>query len=87
MNKVILVFVCMLLGGCASMSGVTQVKVAIPVKCKAEVPTKPAWPLDAVDPALPDDQFAFAFMRGAAAEIELREGYEGRLLAALQSCL
>jgi hypothetical protein len=77
---------CLLLAGCASAPQViekpVEVKVPIPVPCKApEIPV-PAWPLPAVPPSASD----FDFYKAALAEIRLREGYEARLLAALGAC-
>lgn len=73
------------LAGCAAPPSVQNVKVAVPVACKAEMPTRPAMPTDSVT-IEPPKTFLFRFTRAAAAEIELREAYEQRLAAALKSC-
>ncbi|MFX3545010.1 hypothetical protein [Ralstonia mannitolilytica] len=77
---------CMVLAGCASAPQViekpVEVKVPVPVACKAHDVPVPAWPLEAV-PASASD---FDFFKAALAEIELRKGYEARLLAALGAC-
>jgi hypothetical protein len=77
---------CLLLAGCASAPQIiekpVEVKVPVPVPCKAPDVPVPAWPLAAVTPSASD----FDFYKAALAEIELRKGYEARLLAALSGC-
>ena len=77
---------CLLLSGCASAPQViekpVEVKVPVPVPCNAPEIAVPAWPLASV-PASASD---FDFFKAALAEIELRTGYEARLLAALGAC-
>lgn len=76
----------MALTACATAPpSIQTVKVMVPVRCKAETPTKPAWPTDAVA-VEPRKTFGFRFSRAAMAEIELRDGYERRLEDALKSC-
>lgn len=58
------------------------VKVPVPVECRVEVPARPAMPTEALSPGLDLDRFTVS----ALAEIELREGYEGELRAALTGC-
>lgn len=85
MKAFLLVLAC-LLTGCATTRTVTvPVNVPVSVPCKATVPDKPVMPTEALDPK--DPQFLFKFVRAATAEIELRIGYEARLLAELKSCL
>lgn len=79
-------FLCLLLAGCASAPQViersVEVKVPVPVPCKAPVVPEPAWPLAAMSVSASD----FDFFKAALAEIELRKGYEARLHAALAAC-
>jgi hypothetical protein len=71
------------LAGCAGAPQIVETKVAIPVECRAAVPARPAMPTEALAAATTTlDQFVAA----SQAEIELREGYEIELLAALQQC-
>ncbi|MFL9670407.1 hypothetical protein WIX39_025975 [Variovorax sp. AB1(2024)] len=56
-----------------------SVKVPIPVECRVMRPGRPAMPTAALAPGVDLDRFAAAAM----AEIELREGYELELNAAL----
>nr|WP_093123221.1 hypothetical protein [Variovorax sp. OK605] len=59
------------------------VKVPLPVECGAEMPARPAMPTEALAPGVDLDSFSAS----ALAEIELREGYEGELRAALAECI
>ena len=62
---------------------IQTVKVPVPVECSVEVPARPAMPTEALSPGVDLDRFSAS----ALAEIELREGYEGELRAALQACV
>lgn len=77
------VVLALLLGGCGATMPPQVVKVAVPVPCQAEVPDRPVMPTEALKPEAKLD----AFVQSAAAEIERREGYEGRLRAALEGCI
>ena len=83
---IVLGMACFVLSSCASAPQViekpVEVKVPVPVECKAPDVPVPAWPLAAV----PDSATDFNFYKAALAEIKLREGYEARLLAALAAC-
>lgn len=71
--------------GCASRVRLEAVKTAVPVPCNVAMPVRPTMPteqLEVVDPKMWLDTFVAA----ATAEIELREGYEGKLAAALAKC-
>lgn len=61
---------------------VQTVKVPVPVACDAAEPVRPAMPTEVLSPGVDLDRFAAA----ALAEIELREGYEGELRAAVRAC-
>jgi hypothetical protein len=79
-------FLCLLLAGCASAPQViekpVEVQIPVPVPCKVPDTPAPAWPLASVPVSASD----FDFFKAALAEIELRKGYEARLLAALGAC-
>lgn len=73
------------LGGPLAACGVTpmrSVRVPVPVECRAEVPLRPAMPTEGLSQGVDLDRFVAASL----AEIELREGYEGELRTALESC-
>ena len=79
---------CALLGLAASVAacGVTPmqtVKVPIPIECDVKVPARPAMPTEALSPGVDLDRFSASVL----AEIEVREGYEGELRAALTECV
>lgn len=63
-------------------AGVTKIKVPIPVECRVQTPARPAMPTEALAPGVELDRFAASAM----AEIEIREGYELELRAAVDSC-
>lgn len=69
------------LASCGTTS-MQVVKVPAPVECRVQMPARPAMPTDALAPDVDLDRFVAA----AVAEIELREGYEGELRAALDQC-
>jgi hypothetical protein len=69
------------LAGCG-VAPLQQVKTPIPVECRVQRPARPAMPTEALAPSVDLDRFAAAAM----AEIELREGYELELNAALDVC-
>ncbi len=70
----------MLMGCRATMQ---TVKVPVPVACQETEPTRPIMPTDRLLPGATND----AFVQAATAEIERREGYEGRLVTALRACI
>lgn len=71
-----------LLAGCSTQPQIQTVKVAIPVECREATPARPAMPTQALPPEADLDAKVAALL----AEIELLEGYEGLLLAALAAC-
>ena len=71
-----------LLSACG-VAPIKTVKVPIPVECRADMPARPAMPTEALAPGVDLDRFSAS----ALAEIELREGYEGQLRAALAACV
>ncbi|MNY11864.1 hypothetical protein D3C86_1449140 [compost metagenome] len=72
---------CGALAACGA-APVRTVKVPVPVECRVDVPARPAMPTEALSPSVDLDRFSASAM----AEIELREGYEGELRAALGAC-
>lgn len=73
------------LAGCATAPAhveLQQVKVAVPVACREQVPDRPAMPTEALSPGV----HPFDLLRAALAEIDGREGYEVRLRTALEIC-
>lgn len=81
--KFVLLVLSLITSACTTAPRVTPVSVAVPVKCKAQVPQRPSMPTESLKP----NADAFAIARAAIAEISFREGYEGQLVAALKSCL
>lgn len=69
------------LAGCG-VSPLQTVKVPVPVECRVQTPARPAMPTEALTPGVDLDRYVAA----SQAEIELREGYEGELRAALAQC-
>lgn len=82
MKTILLLAAVLALTGCGTVERVVEVPVAVPVACKAEMPERPTMPTDTLELDAPVDRQA-RFMR---AEIEMRDGYEGKLVAALESC-
>lgn len=66
----------LLLAGCATTRPVLR------TRCETPIPARPSMPTDSVALTAPLD----TKVRAATAEIVLREGYEGELVAALESC-
>ena len=84
MMRAILLLGALVLAGCGSVPRVEvqKVKVPVPVECREPIPDRPSMPTE----ALADDADPFELLRAALAEIDRREGYEVRLLAALMAC-
>lgn len=84
MMRAILLLGALVLAGCSSAPRVEvqTVKVPVPVECREPIPDRPSMPTE----ALADDADPFELLRAALAEIDRREGYEVRLLAALMVC-
>ncbi|WP_374005503.1 hypothetical protein [Delftia lacustris] len=84
MMRAILLLGALALAGCGTTPRVEiqEVKVPVPVECREPVPDRPAMPTE----TLADDADPFELLRAALAEIDRREGYEVRLLAALMAC-
>lgn len=84
MMRAILLLAALALAGCGAVPRVEvqEVKVPVPVECREPIPDRPSMPTE----ALADDADPFELLRAALAEIDRREGYEVRLLAALMAC-
>lgn len=84
MMRAILLLGALLLVGCGAVPRVEvqEVKVPVPVECRETIPDRPSMPTE----ALADDADPFELLRAALAEIDRREGYEVRMLAALVAC-
>ena len=80
--RVLLLLPALLLTGCATTTSNTITKVPVPVECREPIPPRPAMDTETLDPAAPVDVQA----RAMRAEIEEREGYEVKLVAALKVC-
>jgi hypothetical protein len=61
------------------------VRVPLPIECREPVPARPAMPVEALR-ARPGPVDVDQFVQAALAELARREGYEVRLLAALNNC-
>jgi len=84
MTRASLLLCTLALGGCAAAPRVEvqTVKVPMPVECREPIPERPSMPTE----ALAEDADPFELLRAALGEIDRREGYEVRLLAALKNC-
>lgn len=86
MKRCVLLAGVVALGGLLAACGVSpirEIKVPVPVQCRVETPARPAMPTEALAPGIDLDRFSASVL----AEIELREGYEGQLRAALYQCV
>lgn len=72
------------LAGCSAVPRVEiqTVKVPVPVACREATPDRPSMPTE----AMADDADPFDLLRASLAEIDRREGYEVKLVAALENC-
>jgi hypothetical protein len=77
----VLLVVAAALAGCG-VAPLQTVSVPLPVECRVRMPVRPSMPTEALAPGVALDRYVAA----SQAEIELREGYEGELRAALEQC-
>lgn len=70
------------LAGCAADPVVREVKVAVPVPCRVELPSAPAWATQ----ALSADAGIWDQVKALLAERSQRIAYSDKLLAAAQAC-
>jgi hypothetical protein len=82
MKVLCVVLACLWLSGCDTLRNTVQIRVPVPVACQEPEPERPVMPTEALRPGV--DEFTFTI--SAQAEIEVREGFEGRLLTALRAC-
>lgn len=84
MMRAVMLLGALALAGCGAVPRieVQEVRVPVPVECREPVPDRPAMPTE----ALADDVDPFTLLRAALGEIDRREGYEVRLVAALMVC-
>jgi len=84
MRSAILIAAVLVLSGCATAPRVEiqTVKVPVPVACREATPDRPSMPTE----ALAEDADPFDLLRASLAEIDRREGYEVKLVAALENC-
>ena len=79
----VLVALVVAMSGCGAMAPqLVEIRVPLPVGCPVDTPARPAMPTEALQRSAPLD----AKVKAALAEIELREGYEIELVAALDAC-
>lgn len=71
---------CAMLAGCGTQ--IQRVNVPVPVECRETVPERPVMPTEGLAPGVEP----FVLTRAALAEIDRREGYEIKLVAALVAC-
>jgi hypothetical protein len=72
-----------MLAGCQTFGPTTTVKVPVPVACQQQEPDRPTMQTDSLRPGVS----LFDAVISMQAEIEAREGYEGRLVTALRACI
>ena len=84
MMRAALLLCLLAVGGCATAPRVEiqTVKVPVPVECREAIPDRPSMPTE----SLTDDADPFDLLRASLAEINRREGYEVKLVAALENC-
>lgn len=82
----VLVVASAMLLGCAS-APLVEVPVPVPVECRAQLPSRPAMPTEGLQPGGKPSERLLQRVKALMAEIEIREGYELRLVATLQACL
>jgi uncharacterized lipoprotein YajG len=75
------------LGGCAAPAPtITSVRVPVPVACAEPVPDRPAMPTESPAARNTATWTLDAHLARLHAEVDLREGYEIQLRAALEAC-
>lgn len=87
MRAIYFVACCAMAAGCTTTKETTPVElqkinIAVPVPCQVATPERPAMPTEALAPGADP----FGLLRAALAEIDRREGYELKLLSALEAC-
>ena len=84
MMRAALLLCALVLTGCATAPRVEiqTVKVPVPVECREPTPDRPSMPTE----TLAEDADPFELLRASLAEIDRREGYEVKLVTALENC-
>ena len=82
MLKIFLIMAIAAFAGCASIPSVAE-KVEVPIECRVQAPTRPAMPSQHLTTADSLD----THIKTIQAEIDVREGYEIELRAALGACI
>ena len=72
----------LILAGCGTTQS-TRVHIPVPVECQETVPDRPAMPTELLAPGATP----WVLLRSALAEIDRREAYEIKLVAALRACI
>jgi hypothetical protein len=71
------------LAGCATRPPqLVEIRVPVPIECRVATPQRPAMPTAGLQPSDAIDRK----VKAALAELEIREGYELELVAALAQC-
>jgi len=83
MKTMLALLAVVMLTACTPSLVVKEVKVPVPVPCRIVSPEKPVYPLQE---AKKDEANIFNITQKALAEIELRQGYETKLEAAITEC-
>jgi hypothetical protein len=82
-SRALILLAAVLATGCATTRPeLRTVAVEVPVPCRVALPERPVMPTEQLTPGVPLQTAAAA----ALAEIDRREDYERRLLAALEEC-
>lgn len=79
---VVIILAASLMTGCSATGGAITVKTAVGVECKAQKPERPVFATEALHQKTPVD----VYVRAARAERLQRDGYEEKLVAALDEC-
>lgn len=79
--------VAFLVTGCKTAPTVVTVEVPVSIPCQAEMPARPIMALESIALDLADPMLAHTWTRAAMADLRVREAYEKRLVAELQSCM
>ena len=80
-SRLLLLVAAVSLAGCGTPH-LQPIKIPVPVECRVQTPARPAMLTEALASGVNLDRYVAA----SRAEIELREGYEGELRAALAIC-
>lgn len=82
MKLALLALVAVLTGCATTRPEIVEVKVAVPMPCQIAEPERPSMPTESLSLDAPVDVQA----RHLRAEIDVRTGYEDKLVTALRGC-